>query len=58
MLTHEEAHDWIGHDVGGVCPFALPEDVKAVSYTHLSERVSWDGLLFELSNLLDILAIA
>ena len=28
MLTHEEAHDWIGHDVGGVCPFALPEDVK------------------------------
>ena len=28
MLTHEEAHEWIGHDVGGVCPFALPEDVK------------------------------
>ncbi|WP_300412639.1 YbaK/EbsC family protein [uncultured Oscillibacter sp.] len=28
MLTHEEAHDLIGHDVGGVCPFALPEDVK------------------------------
>jgi len=28
MLTHEEAHDWIGHDVGGVCPFALPENVK------------------------------
>lgn len=28
MLTHEEAHDWIGHDVGGVCPFALPKDVK------------------------------
>ena len=27
MLTHEEAHDLIGHDVGGVCPFALPEDV-------------------------------
>ena len=27
MLTHEEAHDRIGHDVGGVCPFALPEDV-------------------------------
>ena len=28
MLTLEEAHEWIGHDVGGVCPFALPEDVK------------------------------
>ncbi|MBQ9329862.1 MAG: YbaK/EbsC family protein [Oscillibacter sp.] len=28
MLTHEEAHDRLGHDVGGVCPFALPEDVK------------------------------
>lgn len=29
MLTHEEAHQLIGHDVGGVCPFALPENVKA-----------------------------
>ena len=28
MLTHEEAHELIGHDVGSVCPFALPEDVK------------------------------
>ena len=28
MLTHEEAHELIGHDVGCVCPFALPEDVK------------------------------
>ena len=28
MLTHEEAHNLIGHDVGGVCPFALPENVK------------------------------
>ena len=28
MLTHEEAHERIGHDVGGVCPFALPDDVK------------------------------
>ena len=27
MLTHEEAHDLSGHDVGGVCPFALPEGV-------------------------------
>ena len=28
MLTHEEAHTLIGHDVGGVCPFALPENVR------------------------------
>lgn len=28
MLSHEEAHTLIGHDVGGVCPFALPENVK------------------------------
>ena len=28
MLTHEEAHTLIGHDVGGVCPFALPDNVK------------------------------
>ena len=28
MLTHEEAHTLIGHGVGGVCPFALPENVK------------------------------
>ena len=28
MLTFEEAHSLIGHDVGGVCPFALPEDVN------------------------------
>ena len=28
MLTHEEAHELISHAVGGVCPFALPEDVK------------------------------
>lgn len=28
MLTHEEAHTLIGHNVGGVCPFALPENVK------------------------------
>ncbi len=26
MLTHEEAHALIGHDVGGVCPFALRSD--------------------------------
>lgn len=28
MLTFEEAHTLIGHDVGGVCSFALPENVK------------------------------
>lgn len=28
MLTYEEVHNLIGHDVGGVCPFALPENVK------------------------------
>ena len=28
MLTFEEAHTLIGHDVGGVCSFALPEDVQ------------------------------
>ena len=28
MLTHEEAVERIGHAVGGVCPFALPAEVK------------------------------
>ena len=28
MLTPEEAVELIGHAVGGVCPFALPEDVS------------------------------
>ena len=28
MLTPEQALDFTGHAVGGVCPFALPEDVK------------------------------
>ena len=28
MLTFDEAHTMVGHDPGGVCPFALPEDVK------------------------------
>ena len=36
MLTHEEAHTLIGHDVGGVCPFALPADVK--TYLDVSLR--------------------
>ena len=28
MLTFEEAHEMVGHDPGGVCSFALPENVK------------------------------
>ncbi|MEI3339484.1 MAG: YbaK/EbsC family protein [Eubacterium sp.] len=27
MLTKEEVHEWIGHDVGGVCPFGIHEGV-------------------------------
>ncbi len=28
MLTPDEVVEMIGHAVGGVCPFAIPEDVK------------------------------
>lgn len=28
MLTREEVHDLIGHDVGGVCPFGIKEGVS------------------------------
>ena len=28
MLTREEVNERVGHDVGGVCPFAMREDVK------------------------------
>ena len=28
MLTPDQAIEMVGHAVGGVCPFALPEDVK------------------------------
>ena len=28
MLTHAQAVELIGHAVGGVCPFAIPESVK------------------------------
>ena len=28
MLSPEEAHAYTGHAVGGVCPFALPKEVK------------------------------
>ena len=31
MLTPEEAVERIGHAVGGVCPFALPEDVGSAA---------------------------
>ena len=34
MLTFDEAHTMIGHDPGGVCSFALSEDVK--SYLDIS----------------------
>ena len=36
MLTFEEAVERIGHAPGGVCPFALPEDVK--TYLDVSLR--------------------
>ena len=28
MLSHQETQSATGHPVGGVCPFALPKDVK------------------------------
>ena len=36
MLSFDEAHSLIGHDPGGVCPFALPEGVK--TYLDVSLR--------------------
>ncbi len=36
MLTPDEAVERIGHAVGGVCPFALPADVK--TYLDISLR--------------------
>ena len=36
MLTFEEAVERIGHAPGGVCPFALPDDVK--TYLDVSLR--------------------
>ena len=36
MLTFDEAHTLIGHDPGGVCPFALPENGK--TYLDVSLR--------------------
>ena len=28
MLSYDEVSELIGHDVGGVCPFAVPQNVK------------------------------
>lgn len=28
MLSYDQVHEMIGHDVGGVCPFGIKEDVK------------------------------
>lgn len=28
MLTPDEVETWIGHAVGGVCPFAIPKEVE------------------------------
>ena len=28
MLTYDEVSEHIGHNVGGVCPFAIPDDVE------------------------------
>ena len=36
MLTFDETHTLIGHDPGGVCPFALPDGVK--TYLDVSLR--------------------
>lgn len=36
MLSFDEARAMLGHDPGGICPFALPEGVKA--YLDVSMR--------------------
>ena len=28
MLTRDQVNEWIGHDVGGVCPFGIKEGVR------------------------------
>jgi len=38
MLTPDEVVDFTGHAVGGVCPFALPEDGQVEVYTDVSLR--------------------
>ena len=32
MLSYEEVSEMIGHEVGGVCPFAVKEGVKVLLY--------------------------
>lgn len=36
MLSHEEALEFVGHAVGGVCPFAVNEGIKV--YTDVSMK--------------------
>ena len=31
MLSRQEVNEWIGHDVGGVCPFGIKEGVRVYS---------------------------
>lgn len=45
MLTPEEAVERIGHAVGGVCPFALPEDVKTYLGGRMQGLAGGDGWL-------------
>ena len=42
MLTKEEVHDLIGHDVGGVCPFGTNPGVKV----YLDESLKRFGTVF------------
>ena len=35
MIPFEDVEHMIGHAPGGVCPFGVPDNVDAVSYTHL-----------------------
>lgn len=35
MLTREQVHEMIGHDVGGVCPFGIPDGVSVFLDTSL-----------------------
>ena len=44
MLTAEEAVERIGHAVGGVCPFALPDDVPAVGSAASAIELTCDEL--------------
>ena len=35
MLTREEVNEWVGHDVGGVCPFGIHDGVDVYLDTSL-----------------------